>query len=67
MDPASVLRDGIKVGTYSWGEEKAFTLPRLAGERLAKGEAIGLAFFHEDPTQGIEVVPRSVVMEVVYE
>ncbi|MFD1435186.1 hypothetical protein ACFQ5F_09775 [Kroppenstedtia eburnea] len=56
-----------KVGSYSWNDERRFTLPRSARERLAKGEAIGLAFFHEDWTQGLEIVPRSVVLEVVYE
>lgn len=68
-DPTSVLMDGdgIEVGTYSWGEEKAFSLPISAGDKLKAGEAIGLALFHEDPTQGLEIVPRSIVMEVVYE
>lgn len=66
-EPSRVLMESHKVGSYSWNDERRFTLPRSAGERLAKGEAIGLAFFHEDWTQGLEIVPRSVVLEVVYE
>lgn len=66
-DPVNVLIDGQEVGTYTWAEEKTFALPKLAGERLANGEAIGLAFFHEDFREGMEIIPRSVVIEVVYE
>ena len=66
-DPTTVLFSGRKVGTYSWNEEKVFHLPVSAGMSLASGQAIGLAFYHEDLTQGLEIVPRSVVLEVVYE
>lgn len=66
-DPRTVLIAGQKVGSYLWSEEKTFSLPKSAGQRLQRGEAVGLAFFHEDLTQGLEIVPRSVVLEVVYE
>ena len=66
-DPVSVLKDGQEVGTYTWAEEKTFTLPVSAGQKFANGQAIGLAFFHEDREQGVEIPPRSVVLEVVYE
>lgn len=66
-DPTSVLLDGKEVGEYTWSEEKTFTLPIVAGQKLANGQATGLAFFHEDREQGVEIPPRSVVMEVVYE